>query len=509
MFGAVGDGLADDTAKVQAAIDAAIARRVPLRCEGRYKLSTVAPLPDGHAGNYCLLVNGPLAIDGARRTGAFIVPGNKHGICIYGPAADGISVTGMRFVKGLGGVGTIGHMIAVRGPSERLRFHDNYFEGCSDAAIGFSTDLNAILKNPTAENGFRLGPKDVRITSNEIDGVHGDAAIECGTVTVLVCTDNVARNTRGHNIRLVGVRGGVIKNNRGENLGVSEAISSALVAAYSGGGNYGGTPLVFHNQDVVIKDNTGKNCRDGIWLGIGSARMTVTGNDINVRRHGFLIGYALAQAGPYGLADSIVSRNTTRGGLHGVYIEVASTAPAGGSPLLNVDLSNNQFLDYSVAGIFESPQTGRISSGVDATRNTYRPVDGRITSTAVGVQITYADNWDFRESRIGLENGQEIKVFAPTGKTQFAKLARYKVIRGGNALFRASGAHVPWKVGQRVRLETDGKLPAPLTTDRIYWLHRVASNSVRLSLSEANAKSGRGFSLTDAGTGNFWIVPVE
>ncbi len=216
----------------------------------------------------------------------------------------------------------------MRGPCERLRFHDNYFEGCSDAAIGLSTDLNAVVANPTVENGFRLGPKDVRITSNEIDGVHGDAAIECGTVTVLVCTDNIARNTRGHHIRLVGVRGGVIKNNRGENLGVQETISSALVAAYSGGGKYGDVPLIFHNQDIVIKDNIGRNCFDGIWLGIGSTRLTVTGNDINVRRHGFLIGYAQALAGPYGLADSIVSHNVTRGGRHGVYIEVAATAPA-------------------------------------------------------------------------------------------------------------------------------------------------------------------------------------
>ncbi|WP_447952988.1 hypothetical protein [Sphingopyxis chilensis] len=509
MFGAVGDGLADDTASVQTAIDAAIAHRVTLRCEGRYRLSTVASLPDGHTGNYCLLVNGRLTIDGVQRAGEFVVPGNQHGICIYGPEAHDIAVTGMRFVKGSGGIGTTGHMIAVRGPCERLHFHNNYFRGCSDAAIGLATNLSALLVNPTMENGFRFGPKDVRITSNEIDGVHGDAALECATVTVLVCTDNIARNTRGHHIRIVGVRGGVIKNNRGENLGVSESLSSALVAAYSGGGQYGGVALIFHNQDIVIKNNTGRNCCDGIWLGIGSARLTVTGNDIGIRRHGIRIGHALAQAGQYGLVDSIVSRNTIRGGLHGAYIDVVSTAPVGGAPLLNVDFSQNMFLGYSIAGILESAQEGRVSSGVDATGNTYRPADSSVTSMAVGAQITYANDWDFRDSRTSLENGREIRVFAPSGKTHFAKLPRYKVTCAENTLYRVSGAHAPWRRGQRVMLDTDGVLPAPLTTNTSYWLSRVKSNSVRLASSEANARSGIGISLTDAGKGNHWIVPVE
>lgn len=60
--------------------------------------------------------------------------------------------------------------------------------------------------------------------------------------------------------------------------------------------------------------------------------------------------------------------------------------------------------------------------------------------------------------------------------------------------------------GTRVRLATDDTLPAPLATNRTYYVIRLDETHVQLAASLADAKAGQAIELTDAGSGTHSVL---
>lgn len=503
MIGAKGDRTTDDLAKVKAAGVIANSIGATLLLSGAYLFdtATAGPDPSGHAGDYQWLLEHPLKIEG---TGAaeIIVPGNEHGIIQW---ADNFEIDGVQFTKKPETIaGTIGQYIKCPGARDGSKLNNCKFFDCSDAGYASAMDLVSILAN--YENpGFDIFdymPTNVSITKCFGAGVKGDAAFELLGTDVL-CENNKVVGADSHGIRPVGVRNARILSND------ISGCALAGIAAYSGGHTPSGAPsaILLRNEDVEIDDNKIRSSTDGIWLGIGAKTIKATNNNIGVTGKAFQISHILDIA-DFGLADAEIYGNTIRGGEYPFYVQINTNASISDA-LRDVDIHSNTLAGYTKNAFLVSVGLAdRPLRRAHFRRNILKPADSSVTSTFADYQSTVNLDCDLRGNVTSAKNGKEILVFSTDTDTKFPLPDRLKVLRAANNLIREAGAKTALRLGQKFVMETDGTLPSGLSTNTEYYAILNSSSSYRVATSFANAVAGSGVALSDAGTGNFWIVPL-
>lgn len=334
-FGAVGDGVADDTTEIQAAIDALPAGGGTVFFPaGTYLISTALAPSDG-----CRL----LGVD----TGSVIKVADSadvHAIRIN--AVNDVTVEFLEIDGNKVNQTTGGHGVTSVGTSvKRIRISDCYIHDCKFDGIGLAatTSVNVIVErcivNDNDGSGInnRSGTIVESVFANNIAKDNGEHNIGITSkATYLVISDNVcdgagtADNITGYNTgnRHISVTGNVCKvgANHGIHLGgrFISIVGNVINAPTNNGimvANTNDSDQAYH---AVVADNIINAAGDnGIYLGFVS-RFTISGNVIDAATNqginsiycslGAITGNSIRASGGRGmrlsaLQDSVVSGN--------------------------------------------------------------------------------------------------------------------------------------------------------------------------------------------------------
>ena len=356
-FGAVGDGVTDDTAAIQAAIDYASTNFLNVQLLGSYSISSIR-IKNGLRS----LTEGKLI---ARTQGANLVE--------FDCAALGGAAVSNCYIANIEMVLDAGPLYAVKGEDcTYCTFENNYLHNTTNTTntifgISLKTSSNNKIINNTVVLDYRHnGGQPIELYSPGVDAYWGYFANATGNITPTAnpCEYNVIEGNRVYGglqgIAIQGSNHNVISGNSIEAAGDRGIICIASVRN-------------------TISSNNIRDCgSSGIHFAYGCTQNLIEANSItNLNASG---GEAGLQAYVGCGGNSFIGNNVTTNANYGVYIGVSSS--------FNI-VANNTLQNYGIAGIcVQSDWFGSGGQGVYGRPNYGAPVGSKWAFTdTVGTSI--------------------------------------------------------------------------------------------------------------------------
>lgn len=492
-----------DTAAIQEAVNSATGRKVLAKEGAQYYLTAINNVPDTQAGKYSILILNPVEMltNGSVRA-KFLVPANQHGLVVN---TDNFKLDGINF-DSVGTVGTIGHHIKLY-DSDNAVIRNAQFDNCSDAGISFQPRLDVVLSNfdDPAFDMWSVGCKNPIVENIVTTSSKGDAGLELMGTDGGIFRDNRFYDSTVHSIRCVGNRNGVFERNYGEHFGAPILSFSSFISFFSGAiSPVGKIPRPYYNSNLIVRNNSAKNVRDFFHFGIGAEAIQVYDNYGECTNDAIYILNSGADIGRWGLANSIIKRNTIKAGNRAIYMDAGTTTPSTSKLLDNVVIEDND-ISWSgvVSGVSTANQTATKNINNSKIRNNnFTSGDTTASNANNTISLVHTASCDFSGNRSNMVNGLDLTVSAPVS-TKFGKRDRIGVIRSSNQLILKSRNDL--KTGARCTFETDGTLPAGLLLNTLYYINVIDTLTIRVNTDLAAAMAGTGVTMTDGGTGNHFI----
>lgn len=496
-----------DRTVLQQAINDANGRKVVIGSGRELYLNTVGVVPDGHAGNYCLLASSAVELitDGSTRAN-LIVPANSHGLVGMG---DYIAVNNLHFLGDRPPNASIGHMIKFI-KAKQPKVLNCEFTNVADAAVNFGYNLQdaSAAMDIAIANGeldtfdmFQFGSSGFEYIGNLVNDCYGDGGLEVQGSYRGIIARNDHRNCIKHAYRIVGCKDTDIFNNHGADIG-TEASFSAMLSLFSGALTREGVMAWMYNEDLRVHSNTGENVRDAIHAGLGGLNLSIFDNDIGAWGKGLYIFHTNPTC-RYGLKDSRIYSNTLRGTKgkeprDGIHLAVGNgeSQPIGGDLLHNVNIVDND-ISFRQNACYTSDQTPNHKITKSTIRNKYITKElVNPDSSVIGTSLRNVEDSDLSGSTTNITNGTELVVTNQYGVNIYGTRKELKFARSGNVLILPSRADMQTGQLVTVRASAGGSLPSPLSTNTPYYLIVEDSRRVRLAASLVNAFSGTEIALT-------------
>lgn len=277
--GAVGDGHHDDTASIQAAIDALSASGGTVHIpSGRYLIDTNFPLRLHNNMHLDMAVDAVLVAKPSTNKRFYVMLIDR----VSDIEVSGGSILGER-EQHLGSGGEWGYGIFVRG-SDRVKIHDIRVSDCwgdgicVGAAVGkgitakYSTDitLTRVVCVNNRRQGLTIGPaRHVRVLDSEFNGTGGTApaaGIDIEPDNPETAEDIVIENC-------------VIRGNKGCGIQVYRNVSSVSIknCKIENNGNYG-VLMYGARQSSLMKSTVSESGLTGVMIRGGSSNCQLSGN---------------------------------------------------------------------------------------------------------------------------------------------------------------------------------------------------------------------------------------
>lgn len=423
-FGAIGDGVTDDTAAIQAAIDAAIVA-------GR-GAAVILPSPSGF-----YRISSELVVDDA--VGLTIIgyglprihqdTNSVNGLVITGDSSD-IEVCGLRLTgtsaATVTGAGILAGYNSLSGNDDfslsDIRIHDNYVEGFPFAGIHVNGYKDEELADFTIENVWvernsisdvsagifvYKGLRDVHIGRNIVTDTDGPL-IYCDTrsasgdshtafqIDGLHVCDNKGRRwakTNSYTGFLIKglVRNAWVSRNHLDTNGNQAHTHSAvgIIVQQEDTGNLAGYNINILDNIVrnIYTTGAGKSSNDGIQIRGGFRDVVIRGNTLeNLGHSGVSVGNTTATA-----AENIIVENNVIRSVDSYHIDFRGNT-AGGANLTGGSVRNNTLV---------------VGTGTWGEAATLEP----------GILVTHADNYDVGPNRFVGFGGPRINAFNSANTT--------------------------------------------------------------------------------------------
>ena len=413
-WGEVGDGVADDTAEIQSALDAHSRVGFPA---GDYLTSADLTLSSNHylsgvgkgskifttTNNInifsCISANN-IFIEKLQLVGNNTSSAITNGNGIFFQACNDITIKD-NFLHNFGGADNNSSAIQVYLTSNRVYIENNYIDG----GVGTANASDILVYNTGGEFHI-IGNRTYSTNSSGILGMATGGAKG-------IITGNYSKNHSRHGIESYtdGIKELIIANNHSESngwTGIYLANSSSAIIQGNYVKNNGDGSLnigqiragiaLNATDKVVIDDNIIQSPQDqGIWVN-NSGDITITSNQIFSSA---MYGIVLYQSfDNFIIDDNLIKASANRS----IYFHASSAAD-------NVSISDNEILDPGDDGIVLDGATGALS---------YKVSDNILTKTGAntisGIMIKYGQNFVVNDNVVrGFDYGIELISSVDTG----------------------------------------------------------------------------------------------
>jgi len=500
-YGAVGNGIANDTAAIQAAADTGLDVYLPA---GTYLVTSQGNHPVTNLGTgYCIktAVAGQRIYGAGRALTRINIPNNKNGIVII---HDDCMVSDLWVDGGGSNDGTESSSISSSGAGLKrpiiTRCKVTNFDD-SGIRIGYGT-------SPLSHSN--IGTTGAQVTDNYLeDGIEG-AGIEVIGARDAIVSGNIVRDTEEWGIRMVGCINGTVSGN----TVVAGTLSCLNGISLESGTDASATNPTYPSSALTCSGNTVTGYATGIRAAFMVDGLTISGNNVTgATLYGIQIrGWTTAD---YNLRDVSIAANTivmSGASTTGIYVRSSTNADGTGGTGKILDgfaITGNVISGYRDRAIyfFGASLDNNMRNG-QVTGNTFLPYDSTDSATSDGVRAEYTSDVVIDGNTFKHANGREVFITSTCVRTTRGPgKTRYRVARDGNILKPPIGNTYGWApvTGQQYFIESTGTPPAPLAVNTPYWAI-LLTNGWRACSSQANAFAGTWITLTDAGTGTHHVV---
>jgi hypothetical protein len=499
-YGAVGNGIANDTAAIQAAVDTGLDVYLPA---GTYLVTSQGNHPVNNSGTgYCIktAAAGQKIFGQSMAQTRINIPDNKNGIVVI---HDDCVVSDLWVAGGAVDDSTEASSISAAGVGlkrpiiQRCKVTD-----CDDSGIRFG------YKVPDGLTHANVGVVGGRILDCYIENALEGSCIEVIGCQEIIVSRNICINGAVHGIRVSGCIGAVVT----DNIVLGGSYSNFNGISLNGGSSTSATNATFPSSNLVCTGNLVVGYQAGIRSEINVDGVTIVGNRLaDCLNYGiYFRGWDTAD---YGVINATVSGNTmnvTAAGGIGIYATTAvNTDGSGGSckPLESFTITGNTITAYTSRGIYLLGTSGNLITAGKIANNVFSPADP--AGGAYGVRAAYAKDVVIDGNVFRHTNGLETWIETTCDNVRRGSGQQLiRVIRSSSVLRPLNNASTNGRVpvtGQTVRVQSSGTLPTGLSANTVYWAWNTGSGwSMCANL--ADALAGTAIALTGAGSGNHDII---